>query len=216
MFRLVVFDLDGTLLDSAEAILKSINVTFAKLGLGPYDWEKDIVRFFGKPFELWAETLLREAGKYSRENFEKMTNGTWKAYEEIGYREAKLNEGAEKLLEDLKDMGVRMAVATNMRIQHARKFLPHLGIDKYFEAVCTVSDVKKGKPWPEQMECVLEKVKTRKEEVLMVGDTKLDVDFSRNSGVKVAIIEMPWNKGVKSDYRVKKLAGILKIVKGSR
>ncbi|NIQ18241.1 MAG: HAD hydrolase-like protein, partial [Candidatus Aenigmarchaeota archaeon] len=94
MFKLVIFDLDGTLIDSAGAILKSVNITFSELGLGPYKWEKDIVRFFGRPFEEWAETLLKEAGKYSKENLERMANRMWDNYATIGVKHAKLYPGA--------------------------------------------------------------------------------------------------------------------------
>lgn len=212
MFRLVVFDLDGTLLDSAGAILKSINVTFAKLGLGPYDWDRDVVRFFGKPFEFWAETLLREACKYSEENLKKMTNGTWEYYKKNGPKHIKLNEGAKEVLEDLKKLGIRMAVATNMRSEHAESFLPYFGIKRYFEEVCTVSDVRRGKPYPDQMECILKKVRVKKSETLVVGDSVSDTEFAQNSGVKVALLVAPWNRKLKSDYRVKKLRDILDIV----
>ncbi|MCK5017315.1 MAG: HAD family hydrolase [Candidatus Peribacteraceae bacterium] len=211
MFELLVFDLDGTLLNSSAAIMKALNITFAKIGLGPYDWDNDIVRFFGKPFEYWAETLLREEGKYTEENFKNMTDGTWKAYEKTG-NESELNKGAKELLEGLRKKGIKMAVATNMKSGHAKIFLPHLGIDKYFEIVCTASDVKNGKPYTDQMDCILEKVRVDKENVLMVGDTVSDVEFAENSKVKIALLTTPWNNDLKSDYKVKELTEILDFV----
>jgi phosphoglycolate phosphatase len=212
MFKLVVFDLDGTLINSVEGIMRSINITFAGIGLGPYEWERDIVRFFGKTLEKWVETLLKEGGKYSEENVEKVANDIWETYSKVGKKHNKLYDGVKDVLEELRKRGIKMAIATNMRSKHANIFLPLFGIDKYFEKVCTSTNTKRGKPFPDQMDSILEKVKVDKSDALVVGDSRSDLEFARNSGVKVALVEMPWNRDLKSDYRVKKLRGILDIV----
>ncbi|MEE9322907.1 MAG: HAD family hydrolase [Candidatus Aenigmarchaeota archaeon] len=212
MFRLVVFDLDGTLIDSAGAIMKSINVTFSEIGLGPYEWERDIVRFFGKPFEEWAKTLLKEAGKYSGGNVERISNKMWDNYAKIGVKHAKLMPGTLEALEALKKRGIKLAVATNMRSRHAKVFFSHFGLGKYFEKVCTVSDVGKGKPHPEQLERIMKDTGFERNETLMVGDSKSDLEFARNSGVKLALLDSRWNKGLKPDYRIKKLKELPEII----
>ncbi len=65
MFKLVIFDLDGTLFHSNQAIAESMNIAFGKAGLGPYAWDRDIARFFGMPFRQWVDALLKEEGRYS-------------------------------------------------------------------------------------------------------------------------------------------------------
>lgn len=212
MFRLVVFDLDGTLIDSVRAIVKSMNLTFSELGLGPYEWERDIVRFFGKPFEEWAETLLREGGKYSKENLKRMVDGMWDHYAVEGLEMAKLNPGAIEILEALKKKGVKLAVATNMISRHMKVFFSKFGLSKYFDKVCTISDVKKGKPHPDQLECIIRDLKIGKDGTLMVGDSKSDIDFAKNTGVKIALLDSPWNRSLRADYRVKNLKGLLDIM----
>jgi len=209
MFKLVIFDLDGTLINSVKAIAKSINLAFAEIGLGPYDWNRDIVRFFGTPFGLWVETLLKEAGKYSDEMKERMKQKTWDNYSVIGPQIAKLNPGALKTLETLKKKGVKMAVATNMLRRHADIFLPHFGILKYFDKVCTFSDVERGKPYPDQLDCILKETGAKKSEILMVGDTRADLEFARNAGVRIAMLDAPWNKLLHPDYRIKRLDEVL-------
>lgn len=212
MFKLVIFDLDGTLIDSMNAIVKSMNVTFAEIGMGPYTWEDDIVRFFGKPFEDWAEILLKEAGKYSKENMEKMTNKMWDNYAKIGVKEAKMKPGAFEVLETLKKKGVKLAIATNMRSVHMKIFFSHFGLDKYFDKACTVSDVEKGKPHPDQLECILEKIHAENNETLMIGDSKTDLEFAKNAGIRIALLDSPWNQDLRPDYRIKKLKELLEIV----
>ena len=212
MFKLAVFDLDGTLIDSMDAIVKSMNVTFAEIGLGPYTWEDDIVRFFGKPFEDWAETLLREAGKYSKENMDRMTAKMWENYAKIGVKEARMNPGAIEVLEALKKKGVRLAVATNMRSHHMKIFFSHFGLEKYFDRAYAGSDVKRGKPYPDLLERIMEDTDIEKSSTLMVGDSRTDIEFARNAGIKIALLESPWNLGLKADYRIKTLKELLEIV----
>lgn len=212
MFRLVIFDMDGTLIDSMVAIVKSMNMTFSELGLGPYEWEKDIVRFFGKPFEIWAETLLREGGKYSEENLKRMTSRMWDNYSTTGVKHAKLMPGAVEVLNSLKKRGTKLAVATNMKSRNVKVFFSEFGLDKYFDKVCTISDVEKGKPHPDQVECILKDTGAKRKETLMVGDSKSDLDFAKNAGVKLALLDSPWNQSFRPDYRIKKLEELLEIV----
>lgn len=212
MFRLVIFDLDGTLFDSAGAILESLNLTFAELGLGPYDWNRDTARFFGKPFSVWAETLLKEAGKYSEANVKRMVEKMFDNYAVVGPKHSKLNPGALEALEGLKKNGIKLAVATNMIRRHTKIFFSRFRLNGYFEKVCTVSDVKKGKPDPGQLECIRKKIKAERSEILMVGDSLTDVEFARNAGIRVALLDAPWNKDLKPDYRIKNLEDVMEIV----
>lgn len=211
MFKLVVFDLDGTLFDSAGAILESVNLTFAELGLGPYDWERDVTRFFGKPFSFWAESLLREGGKYSEANVKRMVERMFDNYAVVGPKHSKLNPGALETLDGLKKKGIKLAVATNMIKRHLDAFFSRFKIGEYFGGICTASDVNKAKPDPDQMECILKNVRAAKSEILMVGDSRTDVEFARNSGVSVAILDATWNRTLKPDYRIKNLKELLEI-----
>jgi phosphoglycolate phosphatase len=213
MFRLVVFDLDGTLFDSAGAILEALNLTFAEIGLGPYDWDRDIARFFGKPFSLWAEALLKDGGKYSEANVKRMVERMFENYTVIGPKHSKLSPGAIEALEGLKSRGVRLAVATNMIKRHMDAFFTRFGLANYFGGVCTASDVSKEKPDPDQMECILKRVDAARDEILMVGDSETDVLFARNCGVKVALLDAPWNKRLRPDYRLGNLKELLGIVR---
>ncbi|MCX6817687.1 MAG: HAD family hydrolase [Candidatus Aenigmarchaeota archaeon] len=211
MFRLVIFDLDGTLFSSENVILESLNRAFNEINLGPYDWESDIVRFFGKPFRIWAETLLREAGRYTPGLAERITQKAWDNYALLGPSMVRLNPGAKETLEKLKSKGVKLAVASNMMTRHAHILLPHFGIQNYFDKICTADSVKRPKPFPDQFDCIMESVKADKKETLMVGDTASDVDFARNCGIKVALLDASWNRSLAPDYRIKNLSKVLEL-----
>ncbi|MCD6590630.1 MAG: HAD family hydrolase [Candidatus Aenigmarchaeota archaeon] len=216
MFRCVVFDLDGTLVNSIDGIMVAINKTFSTIGLGPYEWEKDIERFFGKPFEIWAETLLKEGDKYSEENVKKMKELMHENYSSIGVDYVKLNPGVKEALEVLKDNGVKIALATNTVSGPPQKFLKHLGVYEYFDKICTVSDVEKGKPEPDEMICIIKSLNINPDEILVVGDSETDVEFAKNSGCKICILDAKWNKNITSDYRVKNMKELVDIVLGKR
>jgi len=212
MFRLVVFDMDGTLLDTKKGIMESINSVFSEMGLGPYDWKKDIERFFGKRFRIWAETLLKEGGKYSRGNTEKMVNMMFDLYEKTGVRHARLTEGALETLKHLRSRGIRIAVSTNMIRALCTAMFEKFNLYGYVDTMCTLSDVKREKPFPDQMDLILSKHDIPKEETLMVGDSVTDAEFAKNSGVRLALLDQPWNRELKADYRIRKLAEITSIV----
>ena len=211
MFKLVIFDLDGTLFSSEDAILESLNRAFEGIGLGPYDWESDIARFFGKPFRAWAETLLREAGKYTPELAEKITQKAWDNYALLGPSMVRLNPGAKETLEALKNKGVRLAVASNMMTRHADILLPQFGIKKYFDKICTADSVSRPKPFPDQFDCIMESVKAEKNAILMVGDTASDADFARNCGIRIVLLDASWNRSLATDYRIKNLSEVLEL-----
>ena len=211
MFKLVIFDLDGTLIDSMSAIMGPLNLTFSELGLGPYEWKNDIERFFGKTFDIWAETLLKEGGKFSKENLKMMIDKMWDNYYRSGIKEIKLQEGTEEILEFLKKKGVKMAVATNMITRHAETILSRFNISEYFEKVCTASDLSRGKPHTDQFECIMKNIKAEKNEILMVGDSETDIEFARNCGISMALLESPWNRSIDADYNIKKLTELAKI-----
>lgn len=212
MYNLVIFDLDGTLLNSEEAILESLNRTFGTIGLGPYEWDSDISRFFGRPFRIWTETLLREAGRYSEKLADEMTNKAWDNYALIGPSRTGLNPFARETLNALKAKGIKMAVATNMMSRHSNIILPHLGIDAYFGEICTADSVKQAKPYADQFYCIARKANIDKSEALMVGDSATDLEFAGNAGIKIAILDAPWNSSLNPDYRIKTLKELLKIV----
>ncbi len=212
MFKLVVFDLDGTLIDSAGAILKIVNLTFAEIGLGPYEWDRDIARFFGKPFPVWAEALLREAGRFTKKGAREISGKFSDSYAVLGPRHARLSPGALDTLEILSKRGVRLGVATNMTKRQMDSFLSHFGLKSFFWGICTASDVNKGKPDPDQMNCILKKIRAKRTETLMVGDSETDVRFAANAGVRIALLDAAWNRGLKPDYRIGSLKELPEIV----
>jgi HAD superfamily hydrolase (TIGR01509 family) len=201
MFSAIIFDFDGTLVNSLDEHIRSWKKAFDELGVELL--EKEIRRKFGKPSTtILSEVLpLRLHGKIGE-----LTKRKQQYFMEQS-TSLRLYPGVEKVLEKLKERGMPMAVATSMNRKGLHSALQALGIEKYFDVVITVEDVTRGKPAPEML--LGQEIK----KCLMVGDSLFDVLAAERAGMSVVVvannpyqIEQIREKGVRV---VEKIAEIL-------
>ena len=129
-YRHILFDLDGTLIDSAPAILASYRETFAVAGREPArPIDASIV---GPPL---SETLQMLAGSTDRALIDELAGHFKASYDSTGYLQTAAYEGVGDLLSQLSASGLRLAIATNKRQHPTQLILRHLGWSPYFEAV---------------------------------------------------------------------------------
>lgn len=175
MLKAVVFDLDGTLIDSTEAILASFVHTFKHVG-DPVPSDEEIMKYISVPLEKhFAELTDRDpvemATIYREHYFDTCTLGTH------------LLPGARETLNKLLRAELRLAVATSKSTRGSEIILDDLGIDHFFEFVVGADAVQNHKPHPEALNVSREKLGIEPEEMLYVGDTKYDTEASKNAGV---------------------------------
>lgn len=126
----VLFDLDGTLIDSAAAILASYRDAFARAGVTPArPIEADIV---GPPLQETLE-LLTAGG--TPEQITALAAAFKASYDSGGYRHTEVYAGIEAMLEALRAAGCRLSIATNKRLHPTQLILRHLGWSQHFDAV---------------------------------------------------------------------------------
>jgi phosphoglycolate phosphatase len=129
----VIFDLDGTLIDSAESILASIQAAFDEAGIVPaLALTNDLI---GPSLLKIVSNLLTEAHIGA---LPKLIEGFKSHYDETGYRDTKVFEGISGMLGELKNMHFSLYIATNKRINPARKIIQHLGWTKLFSEIYTL------------------------------------------------------------------------------
>lgn len=129
-FRHVLFDLDGTLIDSAPAILASYRDAFAALGQRPVRPIDDSI--VGPPL---AETLQLLTGSEDAALLTALADAFKASYDSEGYRHTGVYAGIAELLDTLAAAGCRLAIATNKRLHPTRLILQHLGWQARFDAV---------------------------------------------------------------------------------
>ena len=175
----VLFDLDGTLVDSVSLILKSFHYSLEQLGLQAED--EEILNTIGLPLK---EACVLFAGEKGEEMF--------KCY--VDYQDAihdmhvKEYSGAKDLLEYLKEQGCRMGVVTSKRRDMAIRGLAITGLDKFMEVVVAFEDTLTHKPEPEPVQKALSALGVAPEEALYVGDSPYDIRCGKNAGVFTAAV----------------------------
>jgi pyrophosphatase PpaX len=173
----VIFDLDGTLVDSVALILESFRYTLKQMGLRAED--EEILNTIGLPLK---EVCYNFAGERGDEMF--------KCY--VDYQDAihdlhvKEYAGAADLLEYLKGQGCQMGIVTSKRGVMAKRGLAVAGLDKFMEIVVAFEDTKAHKPDPEPVVKALGALGAAPDEALYVGDSPYDIRCGKNAGVFTA------------------------------
>ena len=176
--KAVIFDLDGTLIDSHQAIYLSFEYAYKNLGLPPlpYDVVRKVVgRGLNQTFrELLGEERVPRAIFLFR-----------KKYEEVFRAHTHLLPDAREVVETLHRREVHMAVATNKLGHFSRTIFEYLGMEKYFGVVVGDGDVSENKPNPEMLYYAMRQIGVEKEGTVFVGDSVIDIQTAKNAGLKI-------------------------------
>ena len=181
MNKAVIFDLDGTLLDTLDDITDSINGMLNEYGYKAIDREKVRAIIGSGAKKLIADALPE---KLSDEEFIKRLETYNRIYNASGSPKTKLFDGIKEILFELKTRGYRLAVLSN-KPQHstdkvAEKYLQGLG----FDYIAGQSEIIKCKPDPAGALYVLKELGVSPENAYLVGDGETDVLTAINSGTK--------------------------------
>jgi phosphoglycolate phosphatase len=178
---LVIFDLDGTLVDAYPAIIRSFNDTMEELG---YPRQKDSVirravgwgdRGLLAPFVKPGD-LSRGLALYRRRHARDLVRGT----RTLPY--------AHWVLRLLKARGYRLAIASNRPTRFSRIILRHLGLMRNFNAVVCADKLSKAKPDPEILNYILNKFGLPPNRALYVGDMTIDVRTGKAAHVPTVVV----------------------------
>ena len=188
--KLLVFDLDGTLIDSAQDLCNSVNAALAEFGRKPLP-DEQIAGYIGNG----ALMLVRRA--FAAEDGPKVDDSTLtKAHDYFlaYYREHKLDytyayEGVLEALEALRSVHDQtdgparaMAVLTNKPVRPARAICEALGLAPYFLNIYGGNSFDTKKPDPEGLFALMQEAGARPDETVMIGDSQVDVQTARNAG----------------------------------
>ncbi len=182
--NIILFDLDGTLTDSMEGVIRSVQYMQEKMGFEV--WSFDDLRFIvGPPL---IESFTKELAM-DMETAETAVEVFRERYGTIGLFENKVFPGIVELLEDLKAKGKRMAVATSKKEELAVEILEHFDIAKYFEVIGGDKREAGRDNKAKVIDYVLETMAADKADVIMVGDRKFDIEGAHAIGIPCIAVE---------------------------
>ncbi len=179
---LLIFDLDGTLIDSKLDLAHAVNATRAHFGLPPLDLET-VGNYIGNG----APVLIRRAmgAEASQNDVDKALEYFLAYYGDHKLDNTRAYPGIPEALEALHQASVRMAVLTNKPVRISGRIIEGLGLSKYFLHVYGGNSFDRKKPDPLGVETLLAETGVSKHRALIVGDSAVDVQTARNAGVKV-------------------------------
>ena len=178
LIRGVIFDFDGTLIDSYEAIGESLNHVRSSFSLPPYPAE-EIRPMVGHGLE---QLIVRAVGADRVEDGVRLFR---EFYATVCERKTTILPQVKETLDTLDRRGYLMAIASNKPSYFARDILKALEFDHLFVEVLGPNDVQRPKPDPEMLEIIIMRIGLSPEEVVYVGDMPLDVEAGRRAGVAV-------------------------------
>lgn len=208
--KLIIFDLDGTLVDSRVDITNAINYAVKEYGIGPFSLQ-EITSMVGRGITRLIEDLLKPYPYISsKEIIEKFLY----YYEKHLLDNTKTYPGVVEVLEGLKEY--KKAVISNKREYLSKKTLEGLGLLNYFEVILGSDSVPEKKPSPVPVLTVLDRLKISPAEALIVGDSDLDIMAGRAAGVKTAGVTYgyrPVEVLKDADYLINDIRELITIVK---
>ncbi len=205
----LLFDFDGTLLDTNELIIQTFLHVLEPEFPGKFTRE-DMIPFIGPSLmESFSTIDPNRAEEWVRQY--RIWND--KHHDEL----AKEFDGVTSTLYALREKGIRLAIVSTKALESLSKGIRLLGIEDLIEVVVSMDDVKNVKPDPEPILLALKKLHLEKENVLMIGDNSHDIIGGQNAGVKTAGVA--WSlKGeeflmqFKPDYMLHHMSDLLLIV----
>lgn len=180
----VIFDLDGTVVDSRKQWARAFLEVLRSLGKEVTN-EDPVVHGF--PIQDNWKTLLQKYNIKTDKTLEELESLTYKSYIKF-LPEISLIEGAKDFLNDLKDSSVRIALATNSEWWVVEKIFENLGLEEIFDATVTGEETPNKKPFPDAFLLAADKLSLPSEGCLVIGDTEPDVEAAHAAGMKAIII----------------------------
>lgn len=195
----VMFDLDGTLVDSALDLTAAVDNMLQAIGREPAGEER-VRQWVGNGAQVLVKRALTGEIHPTEESLEpELFQAAFEvflaAYTQSNGRYARLYPGVEELLIHLQQAGVPMAVVTNKPMAFTTPLLKAMKIEQYFDQVLGGDSLPVKKPDPLPLLSVLEATGCAPEQALMLGDSRNDVDAARAAGCPVVCVSYGYNHG---------------------
>jgi phosphoglycolate phosphatase len=211
--QLIIFDLDGTLIDSKRDLVNSVNATRAFVGLAPFP-DDVVASYIGNG----APVLIRRAfPDVTDTEHARLLRYFLEYYRDHMLDATTLYPGVREALDRLHQAEVAMAVLTNKPVRFSVALLEVLGIDTHFFRIYGGNSFEEKKPNPIGIRMLMEESGAAREHTLMVGDSAVDILTARNARVPACGVRWGFQpEGFATtppDYLIDDMGEILELIK---
>jgi pyrophosphatase PpaX len=207
----VLFDLDGTLINTNPLITETFRQTLNHYMPERVFTDEDIMEFIGPTLDQTFSGLIFEKK-------DEMTTYYRKINKELHDQMVEIYPTVEEGLKQLKENGIRLGIVSSKKNDMVLHGLQYFKLDHLFEIVIGNDDVINPKPHPEPIELAITKMNITKEEVIFVGDNSHDIESGKNAGVITCGVS--WSlrganylKQFNPDYILEDMTQLMKIIK---
>lgn len=194
MFKAVIFDLDGTLVDSAPDIAIAANSAFAPLGVPPFAID-DIKAMIGGGSAVLIERAVKAAGlPYTPESHAEILSRFMGVYKAVSAQGRGLYPGVIDVLVALRAAGMKTALCTNKPAPVTDIAVAALGLAAHFDYVLGASDRIAKKPDAAMLHDCCRTLDVHPREAVMVGDSGADNGAARAAGCKIVLVDFGYSK----------------------
>jgi phosphoglycolate phosphatase len=208
--KIIIFDLDGTLVDSSVDICHAINYAIEGTGIKPVSVERTI-QLIGEGISRLFEKLV-EAEKSDADR-DMLAARFMEHYNAHLTDNTPLYPGVKDTLESLKEY--RKVIITNKRQDASAKILDTLGIAKYFDFIAGSDTTPGKKPSPIPIQFVLEKYGLKPDDAVIIGDSNFDVEAGKAAGIKTIAVTYgyrPLEALKQADFIVNSMPEVIPII----
>lgn len=196
--KYILFDLDGTLIDTAAEITEATNRALAFDQL-PALKREEVQNWIGKGTAwLFSKALARSTGESSQESeqFKRLYPEFLKQYQLVTGQLSEPFCDMEAILSLIKQEGIKLGIVTNKERSLTLQLLEHLKLTHYFDVVVAGGDALRGKPHPDPLLLALDQAGISRDEVLFVGDSVNDVEAARAAQISIWAFTHGYNHGL--------------------
>jgi phosphoglycolate phosphatase len=205
--RTLVFDLDGTLVDTAPDLIAALNFVLDREGLPPVPLNKARNMIGAGARKLLERGLEVDGRNVSVSELDKLTRDFIDYYADHIADASRPFEGLEAALDQLESQGFQFAVCTNKLEWLSRRLLDQLGMTARFKAICGADTFGVAKPDPVILQQTLVQAGGQLASAIMVGDAGPDVGVARRAGIPVIGVEFGYTDVPIADLKPDRLIG---------